>query len=259
MKKFSAIRGFTLVELTVVLAVIATIIGGSIAMFSASLEGKAYNSTQAKLEALQVALLNYRRAYNRLPCPANYATYAMTDANFGIESQNSDGNCGGGTPAPDDNDAASASGMVPVRTLGLPDDMALDHWGRRIRYFVAPAFAATNAFDSIAANDATVRLTVVNNDSSVTLTDKAAYVLASGGANGHGMRGGPTGTLINAAMTNSNELLNCKCNSNGTINSSADLDNFAQGSPKADNADPLNNFDDQLVFSTRIELRDAAE
>ena len=258
MKRLSSLSGFTLVELTVVLAVIATILGSAIAMVSASLESKSYNNSVTRLETLKTALYNYRLAYNRLPCPANYATYAITNANFGVEAASA-GNCAGGTPAADGSHATAASGMIPVRTLGLPDDMAFDSWGRRIRYTVAPVFVATNAFDSLPATDTTARLSVVNNGSAVQLTNTAAYVLVSGGANGHGMRGGMTGTLINAAIANTNELLNCKCNTNGSINGGAVLKDFAQGVPEADPGDSRNNFDDIVVFAMRVELRDVDE
>lgn len=251
------IRGFTLIELTVVLAVIASIMGGAIALFSASLEGRSYNATAVKLKVLQQALADYRIAYNRLPCPANSSAYTTSDANFGIEAASAV-NCGGGVPAADIAVITAAVGMVPVRTLGLADDMAFDGWGRRIRYAVAPAFVATNAFDTIAANDTTARMSVSNNDSGVVLSNKVAYVLVSYGENGHGARGGATGTLINSGMTNASELLNCKC-TNAAVADASSPASFAQGDPKPDPADALNNFDDLVVFATRAQLRDADE
>ncbi|MDX2074063.1 MAG: type II secretion system protein [Alphaproteobacteria bacterium] len=250
--------GFTLLELTVVLAVIAGLLGTLIAIFSASLEDASYTATQNKLAKLQQVIGDYRIAYNRLPCPANSSAYATSAANFGIEAATT-GNCAGGSPAADIADATAAVGMVPVRTLGLPDDMAVDGWGRRIRYAVAPAFVVSDAFDGIAPTDTTARITVSNNDSSAALATTAAYVLVSYGKNGHGGRGGATGTLVNSGITNTSELLNCKCTASGALNGSADLDSFMQGDVKPDPADALNNFDDLVAFATRVQLRDADE
>lgn len=258
-------RGFTLLELAIVLAVIAAMLGGAIALMSAAIDSRSYNSSLAKLRILQKALLDYRIAYNRLPCPANSSAYTTTDADFGVEAANSNGYCGGGAPAADAGQAtaAAAIGMVPVRTLGLPDDMAIDSWGRRIRYAVSSAFVISEAFDGVAATSTTTRLTIKNNNTGDTIATTAAYALVSYGANGHGGRGGTKGTLVTTGMTNSNELLNCKCTNTGAYDaaydSSADLAVFSQGDPKPDPSDPLNAFDDITVFATRVDLRDADE
>ncbi len=321
----TAKRGFTILELTIVLAVIAAIMGGMISLLSAALEGRSYNATVAKLKVLQQALTDYRIAYNTLPCPANSTSVTNNPAvAFGIASTSV--NCIAGSPAADIADTTAAVGLVPVHTLGLPDDMALDGWGRRIRYGVSTAFvnrtfdaldtftgdgstvaftlardpvSKTNISVSVAgnlqpassysvsgttltlstapANGAVInvgdvvtstvpRITVTNNENGVTLTDTALFVLVSYGKNGHGARAGAVyasttlGSYINAGITNVNELLNCKCfSATGLGNGAADLDAFVQGEPKPDPDDPLNNFDDVLVFSTRADLRGPTE
>ncbi len=262
--RLTGIFGFTLLELSVVLAVIATILGGIITLTSAALEGRAYNATVAKLKVLQQALYDYRIAYNMLPCPANSTTAASSNG-FGIASTSVD--CIGGSPAADLADGTAAVGMVPIRTLGLPDEMGVDGWGRRIRYAVANPFIVSDSFDDAAATpgSTTALITVTNNDSGATLSSTVAFVLVSYGRNGHGARAGALGSTaslgssINGGITNINELLNCKCFSTGAGNGTSDLDAFVQGDPKPDPADPLNEFDDVVVFSTRAELRDATE
>lgn len=249
--------GFTLVELSIVLMIIVAVMGGAIMMLSMSLEDLSNKNTLAKLKTLQQALHDYRIAYNRLPCPANSSAYVPSDNRF-AEGAATASNCTGGTPAADMGNATAAVGMVPVRDLGLPDDMAFDSWGRRIRYAVSPDYVTTNAFDNVPRGDNTVRLTVKNNDSDLTIADTAAYVLVSYGANGHGARGGMTGTLLNAGSTNAGELLNCKCTSSAVADTSTP-GTFVQGGVKPDPNDPLNNFDDIVVFATRSELRNATE
>ncbi len=250
------IAAFTLLELTVVLAIIAVVMGSAIALLSASLEGKSYSSTAAKLKILQQTLADYRIAYNRLPCPAA-SSLATTDANFGIAVATASP-CTGADIA----DASAAVGMIPVRTLGLPDDMAVDSWGRRIRYAVDPDFVAANSFDSIAASNTTTRLTVNSNATGAAITTTAAFVLVSYGPNGHGGYAGALGSgtsaRFNGGITNTNELLNCKCDNVAAVVTTTPA-TFVQGDPDPDPADALNNFDDLVMFATRADLRDGDE
>ena len=56
-------------------------------------------------------------------------------------------------------------GMVPVRTLGLPDDYAIDGWGRRIFYGMDNRFATIGAFSLIGVNDSTARISILPTNS----------------------------------------------------------------------------------------------
>jgi prepilin-type N-terminal cleavage/methylation domain-containing protein len=62
-------RGFTLVELALVVGIVALLLGGLMVPLSRSLEQKAVATTQARLEAAQQALLGYALLNGRLPCP----------------------------------------------------------------------------------------------------------------------------------------------------------------------------------------------
>lgn len=252
--------GFSLLELSVVLVIIAVLLGGAITLTAVSVENLAANTTNAKLKALQQALYDYRIAYNRLPCPAN-SSYLLTDNYYGVEAARVGGWCSGGVPEADTVEAPGAEiGMVPVRTLGLPDDAAIDGWGRRIGYAVSKDYVASNAFSSVVATDATTRLTILNNASDAVLATTGAYVLVSHGKNGHGAYSGATAALINAAVTNSNELLNCKCDSTGAYDGgSATPSYFVQGDEQPDSTNELNNFDDMVVFARRADLRNPAK
>jgi prepilin-type N-terminal cleavage/methylation domain-containing protein len=138
-------RGFSLLEMSVVLVIIGVVVAGGVAIIPKVLEKRQFDDTQARLKIVQQALLDYRKAYNRLPCPGD-STLAMSSANFGIEAATA-GACTG-TPAAVTNNNGVSFGMLPVRTLQLPDDMALDGWGRRIGYNVDTRYTNTNAFTS---------------------------------------------------------------------------------------------------------------
>jgi len=84
-------RGFTILEISIVLTIIAMIVGGSMTLFSSSLQQRQREDTESKLKNIQKALLDFRRTNNRLPCPAD-VTLGLTDPNFGVEGA-TPGNC----------------------------------------------------------------------------------------------------------------------------------------------------------------------
>lgn len=117
-------RGFTLMELAVVMFIVTLLLGGMLLPLSAQQDVRAYAETQKVLTEARDALLGYAMANGRLPCPAS-------STSSGLESP-----AGGGTCTnPHD-------GFLPSATLGLtPVDSSgylVDGWGsdtsNRIRY-----------------------------------------------------------------------------------------------------------------------------
>jgi prepilin-type N-terminal cleavage/methylation domain-containing protein len=117
-------RGFTLVELAVVLAIIGLLIGSAMYTLSAQTEQRAYEETRRRLEAARELVLAFALVNGRLPCPATGAT--------GVESRDAGtGACTGGY----------YGGYLPARTIGFQvtndDGFGLDFWNNRIRYTVS--------------------------------------------------------------------------------------------------------------------------
>lgn len=114
--------GFTLTELTIVMVIMALLIGGMLAPLSAQRDIQNINNTQKQLSEISEALLGFAAANGRLPCPAS-------PASTGIENPVGGGAC-----------ANPKDGFVPGATLGIgPTDSqgyVLDAWGNRIRYAV---------------------------------------------------------------------------------------------------------------------------
>ena len=129
MKRKLERAGFTLLELSIVLAIIAVIATGSLTMFTASLQERQWQDTQDKLKAIQTALYNFRLANNRIPCPAD-VTLATTDPNFGVEAANP-GTCTGGTPAA--NFTGGQSGSVNSASFVKTDTATQGSWGWCLR------------------------------------------------------------------------------------------------------------------------------
>ena len=132
-----ATRGFTLIELAIVLFIVALLLGGMLLPLSGQQDIRNHGDTQKILAEAREALLGFAMANDRLPCPA-------TTPN-GTESP-----VGGSTaliPCTDPH-----GGFLPAATLGLaPVDAQgyrLDGWGgeaiHRVRYAISTA--NTNAF-----------------------------------------------------------------------------------------------------------------
>src|SRR5580692_1841432 len=78
-------RGFTLLELSIVLIIIAIITGMSVQMGISTAAFARQAATINKMKAIDQALLAYRVANNRLPCPGDL-TIKPGAANFGVEA-----------------------------------------------------------------------------------------------------------------------------------------------------------------------------
>ncbi|MBI4986006.1 MAG: prepilin-type N-terminal cleavage/methylation domain-containing protein [Rhodocyclales bacterium] len=135
-------RGFSLMELAVVMAILTLLLGGLLPTLTAQQELRARQETEHALADLREALLGFAVVHGRLPCPA-VATAASGSAGAGTEARTG-GHCAcvdaasevaasGGVACT----ANSVGGVVPWATLGLPET---DAWGRRYTYRVAARF-----------------------------------------------------------------------------------------------------------------------
>jgi prepilin-type N-terminal cleavage/methylation domain-containing protein len=115
-------RGFSLVELAIVFAIVALLIGGAMMTLSAQVEQRNSGETQRRLDAAVNAVIAFAIVNGRLPCPA--VGGATGDEAF------TGSNC-----------TTWYGGFLPAKTVGFqPVDSAgyaLDTWGNRIRYAVA--------------------------------------------------------------------------------------------------------------------------
>lgn len=117
------LRGFTLAELAVVVAIIGLLLATTMFTLSAQVEQRNRSDTQRRIEEAKELLLSFALVNGRLPCPG----FA------------SGGESGGGGAACTN----SYNGFLPATTIGFqPVDAAgfgLDAWGNRIRYVVSSA------------------------------------------------------------------------------------------------------------------------
>ncbi len=135
--------------------------------------------TLDKMDVIEDALIGFKAAYQRLPCPAD-GSLAFDDANFGLEAQNN-GECTGGTPAANFSDGLTdvVAGVVPTKALQLPDEYMLDAFGRRFTYVVDKR--ATKASTCVGIENGDIEI----DDGSGNITN-AVVAIISHGKNGHG-------------------------------------------------------------------------
>lgn len=166
-------RGFSLIEMAVVLLIVALLLGGLLPTVSSQIEQKNRADTRKQLDEIQQALIGFIVINGRLPCPAS-------PTSNGLESfctTTTPGVCGAEIIPPailptHGRCASPYDGFVPAATLGItPVDTngyALDGWSNRIRYAVSTV-STSNVYTFTAAPSvmSTVGISNLNGDLNV--------------------------------------------------------------------------------------------
>ncbi len=207
-------RGFTLIEMVIVLAISAMMLGFAFqsSQLAANDSQNCYTSTGIQIEAIRGAIENFARGNDRLPLPAarnvgiDSLTYGREDSGAGIDSA-------GGV----------SFGALPFQALGLPSSYAGDCWGNKFTYAVTTALT-TNAASGGFLDTSVLGNMTIKTDASTNFSTTAAYAIISHGEDelgavklnyfgaGHGWCSGTAlsqlncaasaATLVNAAFNN---------------------------------------------------------
>lgn len=140
--------GFSLIELAVVMAIVALLLGTVMVTLSAQTEQRNVEDTRRRLDQARELLLTYALVKGRLPCPARYTSSASHSQ--GVESfctsaaTSSSSTCAGSETTIEQSHGTCSNhfdGYLPAATIGYQqtdsDGFAVDAWGNRIRYAVA--------------------------------------------------------------------------------------------------------------------------
>ncbi len=128
-------RGFTLVEMVVVLFILAICIAMAAVITRAITAGQKSALTTTRMSNVDAALVQFVQQQKRLPCPAD-GTLASTDNNAGLEVRNA-GACNGNL----------ANGVAPWRTLALSESDTTDGWDRRLTYRIDVSLGLDSGMD----------------------------------------------------------------------------------------------------------------
>ncbi len=151
-------EGFALIVITAMFVAFALLATTVIDRSNATKQLEMQKVTRDRLSRISYALIEYSLKHpgNPYPCPASMAeVYAPTPpatSTFGFSVADCDSLAPAGlTLLPHD---VVIMGMVPVKTLGLPDTDAFDVWNNRIVYAVDRAMTVTTASTALAASPA---------------------------------------------------------------------------------------------------------
>jgi prepilin-type N-terminal cleavage/methylation domain-containing protein len=195
-------KGFSLVELSIVIVIVGIMLAAALKMGSASMNSAKITDTERKLAVIQSALQLYYETNGKLPCPAK-SDDALTDATFGVEDCVTPTISGGGV----------LGGVVPSRTLNVPDSYMFDGWGNRISYFIHDGSNTTGLWTDTPLTPGAYCTTdlKINDAAGNQVSSTPIYVLISHGKDGEGAynRGGTRKANVggkaqstNAAATN---------------------------------------------------------
>jgi prepilin-type N-terminal cleavage/methylation domain-containing protein len=161
--------GFTLLELSLVLAVLSLMLGTGLSYFADKGEETSIESTQTRLDVIEDAILRYYAINGYLPCPAP-SNASPNSSSFGRSSDACAGSSApSGTAHAGTGDDVVRMGVVPVRALALPDKYLYDAWGSQITYAVVKKLAE----DSSSYDGFTTTLT----NGVINITDKSGNQL----------------------------------------------------------------------------------
>lgn len=213
---FFSARGFTLIEMAMVIMILGFIVAAFTPLYKTYLDNKAAKDTQADIDYLSAAIGSFRSLNGRYPCPASLVAQRGDDAygrencsnlNAAVAVNSCDlaatgtGLCRelaiparlasyrdpytAGNPQINNVRPIVRVGAVPFRELGIPEKNAYDGYGSRIQYAVTENLTNDITFTQDAGG-----IDIVNNDtpmaSIVAPAGSVHFLILSTGKNTNG-------------------------------------------------------------------------
>jgi prepilin-type N-terminal cleavage/methylation domain-containing protein len=208
-------RGFTLIELAIVLVILTILIGGLAVPLSAQIQARRVAETRADMRAIEEALIGFalRQPNAHLPCP--------DDGNGNEGARDGAGQC------------QQIKGGLPWRALGLEGS---DAWGNRYTYAVSKLFTDDDdGFSPATAGD--LKVNSIYSNCSGTILLEGAVVVVSHGPNGRGAQNKNGGTPLAPGNVPFDERQNLPSGNSGACSDK----NFVSKAPSQD-------FDDLVIW-----------
>lgn len=176
-------RGFSLIEIALVLVIVGLALGGIVSAIGPQLENKRVSETQKVLEEVKEALIGFAIVNGRLPRPATSATDGTEMAACATD--------------------ALCTGLIPWERLGITK---LDSWAKIIRYSVTPAYTVAPATST--AGTKTVQTRNAAGALVNLATTEPAVIFSSGKLSFGTTDGGVVIPTQSTANTNADEITN---------------------------------------------------
>jgi prepilin-type N-terminal cleavage/methylation domain-containing protein len=135
-------KGFTLIEVLIVLVIAAILTTMAALIVRAITVGQKRSLTASRISGVDAALTQFVILQRRLPCPAD-GTLPSTHAAAGGETARDATGC-----------TAQQNGVVPWRALGLAEQDVMDGWERRLTYRVSPLLSVDAGMNMSACDPA---------------------------------------------------------------------------------------------------------
>lgn len=137
-------KGFTLIEIAIVLLIVSILLGYSVAMLPRQQELKQFKKADQEMNEIQQSIYAFAQVNGYLPCPAWYQASPLQTSN-GFECRDAnvteDGNCDPDGVTDPTVQCDVWFGFVPGKTLGITgkysaQGLLVDPWGNEYRYRV---------------------------------------------------------------------------------------------------------------------------
>lgn len=182
----SRLKGFSLIELAIVLVAVTLLLGGLLVPLSMQIEQQKVRETQKAMEEIKEALIGYAIVKGYFPCPAVSAVNGAEDRVL--------------LPVPGCNKRA---GFIPWAELGVSRS---DAWGRLFRYSVSPAFSSSvPRFALTSTGDISIRATTA---AANNMAAGIPAVVMSHGKNGYLATTEDGAAIANGSASNTDEQTN---------------------------------------------------
>ena len=205
-------KGFSLIWVSVLVTVVGILLTATLPTGrNSGLEKSA--EALSRVQRIEEAMRGFMAANGRRPCPAD-ATLSQTSRDFGREAQ-TPGVCAGGAPEANFLDDPSTptvvAGAVPVRTLSLSDEYAVDAYGHRLIYVVDLAATDAATCRQMKATKTNGAVRILSRFDALAADDYVMWAIVSYGADAHGAfpeNGGGFARRLNTGNANPDTLLN---------------------------------------------------